>query len=191
VAEASGELAELDLAAPVRSGGAVAGGKRSSKIGSGGPAFGFGPGDGGVRREQRWSIIFNPGQTQEEYARQLDALGVELATVSNGTMVYASNFSSDTPRRRIASGQGDDRLYFLWQGRGRKGSDLDLLKKAGIDVGEGAIFQFYPKGVEETLAQMEVRHRGLQPSEIRVTRFSVVPRGDSYTFVVLDQQTLR
>lgn len=191
VAEASNELAALDLAPAMAGGGPVAGGRRASKLGTGGPSFGFGPGDGGVRREDRWSIVYNPGQTLDEYARQLDALGVELATISTGQMTYAAHFSSPTPTRRTGSGRGDDRLYFLWQGRGRKASDVALLQKAGIDVGAGVIFQFYPQGVEDILAQLEVRFRGRQPVEIRVTRFRVVPRGDGYGFEVLDQQTLR
>ncbi len=190
-AESGGELAEYDLAPPVRGGGVVASGKRASKLGTGGPAYGFGPGDGGVAREQRWSILYNPGQTPEEYARQLDALGVELATVSGQSLQYVSRLSDPTPRRRIGTGRGDDRLYFLWQGRGRSAQDIELLRKAGLEVGEGVIFHFYPKGVEEQLAQLEVRHRGRQPAEIRVTRFTVVPTGNAYGFKVLDQQTLR
>ncbi len=58
VAEAGETLAELDLGAVMPRGGATATGKRASKIGSGGPGLGFGPGDGGVSREQRWSIIY-------------------------------------------------------------------------------------------------------------------------------------
>ncbi|HEX8202439.1 MAG TPA: hypothetical protein VF590_18320 [Isosphaeraceae bacterium] len=193
VAEAAGDVAALDLAPAMDRGGPVAGGRRASKIGTGGLSFGFGdgPGDGGVRREDRWSILFTPGQTAEEYARQLDALGVELATISQGQMVYAAHFSGPNPTRRTGTGQGDDRLYFLWQGQGRKASDVALLARAGVDVGEGVIFHFYPKGVEETLAQLEVGYRGRQPGEIRVTRFGVVPQGDGYGFVVLDQQTSR
>jgi hypothetical protein len=38
---------------------------------------------------------------------------------------------------------------------------------------------------------MEVRYRGRQPSEIRVTRFGVVPREGGYGFEVLAQETLR
>ncbi len=134
--------------------------------------------------------MYNPGQTADEYARQLDALGVELAVVSgNNQLTYISHFSSDSPTRRIGTGQGDDRLYFLWQGRGRKASDVALLQKAGIDVGDGVVIQFYPKTVENQLAQLEVRYRGRQPAEIRVTRFSVVPTGDSYGFSVLAQET--
>ncbi len=81
------------------------------------------------------------------------ALGVELAVISGeNQFTYVSNFSSPTPTKRFGSGQGDDRLYFLWQGRGRKASDVALLAKAGIDVGEGVVLQFYPKPVEAMLA---------------------------------------
>ncbi|CAN5717419.1 hypothetical protein BH23PLA1_BH23PLA1_29490 [soil metagenome] len=180
-----------DMPEEMRTGGQIASGQRSSKIGTGGPAYGFGAGDGGVPREQRWSIIYNPGQTQEEYARQLDFLGVEMATVINDQMHYASQFSAATPKRRAGSGRGDNRLYFLWQGAGRRTSDIALMKKAGIDVGrDGAIFQFYPQGVEEQLAQLEVRYKGLQPSEVRTTRFTVVAQGRGYAFQVIDQQPL-
>ena len=68
---------------------------------------------------------------------------------------------------------------------------MALLKKAGIDVGEGVVIQFYPKTVERQLAELEVRYKGRQPAEIRVTRFSVVPRGEGYGFSVLAQETLR
>jgi hypothetical protein len=192
VAEAGTSLAEVDLGAAMPHGGAVASGRRASKLGTGGPGLGFGPGDGGVAREQRWSIVYNPGQTLEEYARQLDGLGVELAVISGDKqLTYVSHFSSPAPTRRHGTGQGDDRLYFLWQGRGRKASDVALLKKAGIDVGEGVVLQFYPKEVEATLAQLEVRYRGKQPAEIRVTRFGVVSSGNGYGFDVLAQETLR
>jgi hypothetical protein len=154
VATAGQSLAEVDPGVAMSRGGAVASGRRASKLGTGGPGFGFGPGDGGVAREQRWSIVYNPGQTLEEYARQLDGLGVELAVIEGEKLLtYVSGFSSPTPTKRTGSGQGDDRLYFLWQGRGRKASDVALLHKAGIDVGEGVVLQFYPKAVEALLAQ--------------------------------------
>jgi hypothetical protein len=191
-ADAGASLAEVDLGAVMPSGGTVASGRRASKLGTGGPGLGFGPGDGGVAREQRWSIIFNNDQTPEEYARQLDALGVELAVVNGpDQLVYVSKFSSPEPVKRYGSGQSDNRLYFLWQGRGRKASDIALLRKAGIDVGDKVVLQFYPPGVEEKLARLEVLYRGRQPGEIRVTRFSVVPEGGGYGFQVMAQETLR
>jgi len=192
VAEAGQNAAEVDIGAVMPSGGAVATGKRASKLGTGGPGLGLGPGDGGVPAEQRWSIVYTVGQTPDEYARQLDALGVELAVVSGANqLTYVSHFSQDVPTKRYGSGQGDDRLYFLWQGRGRKASDVALLKKAGIDVGDGVVIQFYPKQVENTLKQLEVRYKGRHPAEIRMTRFNVVAKGDGYGFSVMSQETLR
>jgi len=192
-ADAGGTMAEVDLGESMPNGGAVASGKRASRIGSGKIGFGNGAGgDGGVRREDRWSIIYNPGQTAEEYARQVDALGVELATINGpDTLIYGSHFSSPTPTTRIGPAQVDGRLYFAWQGQGRKASDVALLRKAGIDVGDKPILQFYPQGVENLLSQLEVAYKGRQPIEIRVTRFRVVPKGNTYGFEVIDQQTLR
>jgi hypothetical protein len=190
--EAGQSLAEVDLGAVMPSGGVVASGKRASKLGTGGPGLGFGPGDGGVPAEQRWSIIYKAGQPVDEYARQLDALGVEMAVVvPPDQLIYISNFSSPTPTKRQAAGRGDHRLYFLWQGRGRKESDMALLAKAGVQVGESVVFQFYPDGVERRLAELEVRYKGRQPAEIRVTRFTVVPNGNGYDFQVAAQEALR
>ena len=190
-ADAGASMAEVDIGPVMSSGGPVASGKRASKLGTGGPGLGFGPGDGGIPAEQRWTIIFKEG-TPEEYARQLDALGVELAVVTPGNqLAYVSHFSEASPTIRYGSGQGDDRLYFNWQGRGRKANDIALLKKAGIEVGDAFVLQFYPKAVERQLAELEVRYKGRQPAEIRVTRFSVVPSGESYGFTVLAQETLR
>lgn len=191
VAEAGQSLAEVDLGAVMPTGGRVATGKRASKIGNGAVGFGFGPGDGGVTRQDRWSIVYDPGQTPDEYARQLDGLGIELAVVSGKQMIYVSRFGQDVPVKRVGTGVGDNRLYFLWRGQGRKGSDLALLRKAGIDVGEGVILQFYPPGVEQTLAELEARHRGRTPAEIRRTQFRVAAVGERYGFEVASQETLR
>jgi hypothetical protein len=191
VAEAGQSLAEVDVSTVMPRGGRVATGNRRSKIGTGGPGYGFGPGDGGVRREDRWSIQYKTGQTPDEYARQLDAFGVELAIISGNQLIYASNFSKDRPTTRRGSGADDKRLFFVWRGQGRKASDLALLSKAGLQVGEEVIFQFYPARVESTLEQLEVRYKGRQPAEIRSTRFGVVQVGASYGFEVLAQETLR
>ncbi|APW60639.1 hypothetical protein [Paludisphaera borealis] len=190
--DAGQQVAEMDIGPAMPNGGAVASGRRASKIGTGGPGLGFGPGDGGVSRENRWSVIFPDGQRPEEYARQLDALGVELAVVAGkDQLTYVTNFSAANPTKRTGVSRAENRLYFIWEGRLRKSSDLALLRKAGIEVGEGTVFQFYPPGVEDQLADLERRYRGRTPGEIRVTRFGVIPNGDSYAFKVLAQETLR
>jgi hypothetical protein len=191
VAEAGQTLAEVDVSEVMPRGSRVATGKRRSKIGNGGPGYGFGPGDGGVRREDRWSILYRTGQTPDEYARQLDYFGVELAIIAGNQLVYASNFSQAQPTKRTGSGSDDKRLFFVWRGQGRKESDIALLAKAGLQVGEGVIFQFYPPRAESILEQLEVRYKGKQPAEIRSTRFGVVPSGNGYGFEVLAQEYLR
>jgi hypothetical protein len=193
VSEAGESLAEVDLGATMPNGGPVASGKRASKLGKGGPGLGFGPGDGGVAREQRWSIVFNTGQDPNEYARQLDGLGVELAIVASADqLLFISHFSDPTPTKRYGVGRTDHRLYFLWQGRGRKESDLALFKKADVAIGDENVFQFYSPEAERRLAELEVKYKGRNPGEIRVTRFQVVPKGgNSYDFEVVAQETLR
>jgi hypothetical protein len=191
VAEAGENLAEVDIGAVMPTGGKLATGKRSSKIGTGAAGFGFGPGDGGVSRQDRWTILANPGQTAEEYARQLDALGIELGVVSGKSMIYLSNFSASQPTRRTGTGLGDNRLYFIWRGQGRKGSDMAMLRKAGIEVGEGVIIQFYPAEIENRLSQLEARYKGRQPAEIRRTQFRIIPSGNNYAFEVAAQEPLR
>jgi len=190
--EAGQLVAELDIGPAMPHGGPTAGGRRASKLGTGGPGLGFGPGDGGVGRENRWSIIYPEGQRPDEYARELDALGVELAVVAGpDQLTYVSNFSNPKPTVRHGGSASEGRLYFIWEGRLRKTSDIALLRKAGIEVGEGVVFQFYPPGVEQQLAELEYRYRGRSPGEIRVTRFEVIPKGNSYGFKVVAQETLR
>jgi hypothetical protein len=193
VSEASQSLAEVDLGATMPTGGPVAGGKRASKLGTGGPGLGFGPGDGGVAREQRWSILYSSGQqTIDQYARQLDAVGVELAVVvPPDQLLYISHLSNPTPTKRHGTGRSDHRLYFLWQGRGRKPSDIELFRRAGVEIGDENVFQFYSPEAERRLAELEVRYKGRSPGEIRITRFQVVAKGSSYDFAVVAQETLR
>ncbi len=137
VVDAGEIMAEVDVATATPTGGKVASGKRRSKVGTGGPGFGFGPGDGGVRREDRWTILYKTGATADEYARQLDFFRVELAIIEDNHLVYVSNFADAHPTRRIGIPADDKRLYFVWRGQGRKESDLALLAKAGLNVGEG------------------------------------------------------
>jgi hypothetical protein len=191
VAEAGQALAEVDVSAVMPRGERVATGKRRSKIGNGGPGYGFGPGDGGVRREDRWSILYKTGQTADEYARQLDAFRVEMAIPSGNQLIYVSNFSQAQPTKRVGNPGDDKRLYFVWQGKGRKESDIALMAKAGLDVGEGVLFQFYSAQTESELEQLEVRYKGKQPAEIRNTRFGVVQNGRGYRFEVVSQEYLR
>ena len=172
-------------------GGPVAGGRRASKLGTGGPGFGFGPGDGGVRREDRWSIVYNPGQTPDEYARQLDALGRRAGHRLRRPARLRLELLQ--PRRRRA-GPARARGTTGSTSSGRAGAGRPptspCCRRPASTSARGSSSSSIPRGSRTTLAQLEVRYRGRQPAEIRVTRFSVVPQGDGYGFEVLDQQTL-
>lgn len=181
----------LDLGPAVSSGGAVATGKRSSQKGTGRPGYGFGPGTGGVPREQRWNIVYESGQTVDEYAKALDAMGVEVAVANGNQLTYAKNLSSSKPTVRTGSPETENRLYFLWLGGGRKAIDQQLFRNAGIDAGQGAIFHFYSKQVADRLAQLEVAYARRQPGQIKRTRFRVSKSGAGYDLVVASQEPLR
>lgn len=181
----------MDLGPAVSSGGAVATGKRSSQKGTGRPGYGFGPGTGGVPREQRWNIVYDSGQTVEDYARALDAMGVEVAVANGNELTYARNLSSPKPTIRKGAPDTEQRLYFLWLGGGRKAIDQQLFRNAGIEPGQGAIFHFYSKEVADRLAQLEVAFARRQPGQIKRTRFRVTKSGGGFELVVASQEPLR
>lgn len=175
-------------------GGAVAtGAPRKFRKGKGGigRGTGGGPGDGGVPREQRWEFVFPPGQSAEEYERQIDSLGIEIATKGgSNTLLYGSHFSS-SPIRRSGLSRADDRFYASWSNQARRVYDVELLKKAGINVEPNAlIVQFLPKDLVEKLARLEFDYKGRQPIEIAKTRFKIVSAGGGYTFAVVSQDAL-
>lgn len=186
-AEAAGQ--EFDLSPERQFGtGQRNAGKPGSASGTGRRALGSGPGLRGFPREQRWYVRFGDRQSLDEYARQLDAFGIELGAIIQDKLVYVSKFTADKPQTRtVSGGGGEDRLYMTWQGGARKQADLQLFQKAGINVGSGAILQFYPKPVENQLAHIELAYRNRPAHEIRRTYFEVVPDGKVYKFQVIRQ----
>ena len=119
----SDSVAEVDISSPTASSA-----PRPSRIPTGRVGLGTGGyGDGGVRREQRWSVVYNQGQTADEYARQLDAFGVEVGVIKNNAMLYVSKLSSASPQTRYGQHATDSRLFFVWQSNTRKAADVELL----------------------------------------------------------------
>jgi hypothetical protein len=167
-------------------------GKPGSASGTGRRALGSGPGIRGFPREQRWYVRFGDQQSLDEYARQFDFFGIELGAIVDGKLVYISRLSQPRPAIRTAdSGSGETRLYMTWQGGSRKQADLQLFAKAGINVGTGAIFHFYPKQTEDQLAVLELNYRNRKASDIRRTYFTVNPAAKGYEFTVVRQTYLK
>lgn len=169
-------------------------GKPGSAEGTGRRPLGSGPGSGGgFPREQRWLIRYADQTDLAEYTRQLDFFGVEFGAIVGGKLVYLSKLSSPRPTARtVASGADEKRLYMTWQGGGRKQADLQIFRKAGIEVGAGLIFHFYPKETEDRLARLELAYRNKRANDIRRTYFTVNRAdGGGYEFVVAHQTFLK
>ena len=160
--------------------------------------LGKGPGDGGgVKRQERWEISFEQGQTEKEYAQQLDYFGIELGAIVNGRLYLASNLAREKPAvRDVANPNLEKRLYFSWRGGSRRQADVNLLKKAGVAVGSGnvIVLQFYPTDTEQRLARLELNEAQaggkafkdgkLRMELVRKTKFTVVKEGNGYTFKI-------
>lgn len=149
---------------------------------------------GGFPREERWFIRYADTSSLDDYAKQLDYFSIELGAIVGKELIYISKMSLATPERRKATGGGNEkRLYFTWQGGNRKAADVALFRKAGIDVGEAMILQFYPPNTENLLAKVEFEHEKLKYNQIRRTYFAVrKPEGGSgYEFYVTRQVPIK
>lgn len=167
-------------------------GKPGSASGTGRRPLGRGKGSGGFPREDRWLVRFGSLSAIDEYAKQLDFFGIELGVVLNGKLTYISNLSAARPTvRTVSGGKDESRLYFTWQGGSRKQADVQLFRKAGIDVGSAPLLHFYPKPTEDALAQLEYKYRQRTAKEIRRTFFEVIPTKAGYDFEVVRQTYLK
>jgi hypothetical protein len=161
------------------------------------PILGGSPGNrGGVKRSQRWEIVFDQGQTEKEYARHLDFFGVELGAIVNGRMYLASKLAADKPTvRELTATNQEKRLYFSWRGGSRRQVDVSLLGKAGVPVGGNVIvLQFYPEQTEQLLAHLErdeaqrsgkaLKEGKLRMELVRKTKFAVEKESNGYRFQI-------
>ena len=164
-------------------------GPGGSAKGTSNRASGMGPGKGGMPREQRWFISYNERETIEEYARQLDYWGIELGLLTaDGNLIYLSRLSQPQPvSRRVTSGKDEQRLFMTWQGGARRRADILLYQKAGIDVGNGTLMQFFSPKLEEKLLELELAYRKRKLNEIRRTYFTTQRNDEGYDIIVTRQ----
>ncbi|MCG8650065.1 MAG: hypothetical protein MI861_09535, partial [Pirellulales bacterium] len=142
---------------------------------------------------QRWRLSFS-ARSIEEYAVQLDALGIELAAVGGSIegVDYLSNVSTQRRVRRGASGS-EKRLYFMWNRYSPLMQyDWQLLSGAGVELSGRQVIKFVPAELEMRLAQLELeyaRSNGRNSiAEIVVTVFQCESAADGYQFRVINQR---
>lgn len=165
-------------------------GKPGSAKGTGKKPLGFGPGTGGLPREQRWFVRFGDRSSVEEYAKQLEFFRIELgALLPDGRLAYLTKLTAPNPQvRYVQTGANEKRLYMTWQGGERRSSDVEIFQKAGINiVAETPVFHFYPPDLESRLALLEKEYGKKPVAKIRRTYFSVEVDGASYKLRVTRQ----
>lgn len=141
-------------------------------------------------RVQRWEIRFPTGNTPEIYARQLDALGIELGVIGGGERIaYASAFTKEQPERRDGSTADEQRFYMTWRSGTLRDLDNTLLSRAKIRTTDRIVAQFYPAQLESTLADLEKQFATPRNvAEVRHTVFALTAAEKSYVFRVAEQE---
>ena len=180
---------------------------KSTRLGSigtgdgvnGGTGPGRGPGFGdrppGHRRKpdlpRSWEITFS-SSTLDVYARQLDFFKIELAVLlPDDKIAYAYNLTKPKPDARVVGAADEKRFYLTWRSGELERADRELLALAGIEAGDRVIVKFLSPETEAQLAELEKRHAGADPKDIRKTRFGVRADGNGFSFFVMEQSLNR
>jgi hypothetical protein len=144
----------------------------------------------GNDRVDRWEIRFPTGNTVETYAKQLDALGIELGVIGGEERItYASRFTKEVPDRREGSPADEHRFYMTWRSGALRDLDNAVLSRAKIQTTGRIVAQFYPPQREAKLMELEKQFaapRGV--NEVRRTVFALVPDDKSFDFRVAEQE---
>lgn len=164
-----------------------------TKGGTGRPPIGFGKGKGGFPREMRWFVKFVERGTLDEYAQQLEFFGIELgALMPDGKLILVSKLTAPKPTvRSVTNGEEEKRLYFTWKGGTRKGVDLQLFQKAGVDATNALIMHFYPPQTENQLAVLEQQYKNRKANEIKKTYFAVRSTKQGFEFTITSQTAIK
>lgn len=158
--------------------------------GTGNRPLGFGPGTGGFPPEDRWFIVWNDNESIDEYAKQLDFFGIQLAVIKRGGMTLVKGLSSPAAQTTFTTVGAGQFTFTPRGGRGLPG-DRKLLEKAGVNIGDGQVRHVYPTATVGKLAAAERAYRGRPPEQIHRTYFSVRGTLGKYEFYVTKQTYLK
>lgn len=162
---------------------------------------GIGKGDeGGIRQSNRWQIVIE-GQSEKEYFRQLDFFGVELGAIVDGRLYYVTKLSTAHPVMRAESNPAKEmRLSFSFLAGGRRQTDLNICKTAGVPIiGDAAtVLHFFPDQLVQRLMRIEREYATGRVKDdpttnrpdfnlIRKTKFVVKAISNGYDFAVARQ----
>ncbi|HUG66875.1 MAG TPA: hypothetical protein VMM76_03920 [Pirellulaceae bacterium] len=166
--------------------------KGEGGMGDSRPPGPLGEGDNIIPRWERWEIRFE-SSSESAYARQLDAFKIELGAAGGGkkNVDYARNLAKGKPDTYSGPGDKEQRLYMTWRGGSLQKFDQNLLRKAGVNISNRLLMQFYPEAVEDQLAWIEKAHADKQNKTLQEylkTVFELKPKGSSWEFVVAEMR---
>lgn len=148
-----------------------------------------GNGSGDAIREPRREMRFEPSSI-EEYARFLDAYGIEIAVCgSDQNIYYASKLSQAAPATRSAPWNKEQRYSMRAAGPPLAPLDLRLARKAGISDKGPLILTYYPPETWGILMKLEQDASGGKSMEfLQFTAFRVTAESGRFTFSVEEQR---
>ncbi len=156
---------------------------RAMRPGGGRLASGGRPG-----RPRAWEVLFDKGNTLENYAKQLDFFGIELGVLlPDNKVVYAYDLANARPSTREGPADQEQRYYLTWRQGELEGADRELLGRAGIDPKNRLILKFIPPKWEGVLAKLEKDKAGAEFDNVRRSRFRVKPTASGYDFELTEQ----
>ena len=151
---------------------------------------GGGLGDGLLKPPwERWEIRYTTA-SKEAYSQQIDFFGIELGGISrdNPDVVYLKSLSSGG-RTRNGRKSADKRIFFNYNdGNVLKNWDIEFMQKAGINLRNRILVQFYPEEIQARLLSLEKRKLGSKSLEtVYRTVFGVRATGNGFEYYVIDQ----
>ncbi len=144
----------------------------------------------GIPAWERWEIEFSACDINL-YAQQLDFFQVELGVAGGGIewVDYCSHLAAAKPNWRWAKPALEKRLFFLYKSGTLREADRTLARKAGIEVSDRVVFQFYTPEMYQRLLTLENERMGKRRiSEVKRTTFGLRGTPGKWEFYVVDQQ---
>ena len=147
---------------------------------------------GVVPPEERWVFEFDPGLTIGDYAKQLDALGIELGVViDDETIAYATRLTDSKPKARRAPRESESRLFLTWSRGDLVAADRVLLGNAEIDAADKVVLHFLPEATRKRLEALEHEFQKRPVAKIQRTVFGLRDTFRGYEVYVKRQQERR
>lgn len=180
---------KLLLGAKKGSGGSAGSGDDGSK--------GAGPGGTGASssraRSLRWVMRFKTSDGTD-YVNQLAAMGAVVLVPlppENKQCLYFTDLKNPANNHIATDAELSGLAGQIKFSDTRPDSVRAVCGILGVREPARSFWAFFPKGIEEQLAQKETGYRNRRPEDIEETVFRVIVRGGGYEIVVDDQQAKR